>query len=103
MDYFDNFYNHGIIGFLVLTGLYFTVLYKVIMNSKTKSYESYMIKVSIFLILLLSFFTGHIITAPAVSMIAVALILGNIKHKKKDLLLGGNMEEKYYSEEINKA
>ena len=86
MDYFDNFYNHGIIGFLVLTGLYFTVLYKVIMNSKTKSYESYMIKVSIFLILLLSFFTGHIITAPAVSMIAVALILGNIKHKKKDLL-----------------
>ena len=86
MDYFDNFYSHGIIGFLVLTGLYFAVLYKVIMNSKTKSYESYMVKVSVFLILLLSFFTGHIITAPAVSVLAVALILENVKRKKKDLM-----------------
>lgn len=86
MDYFDNFYSHGLIGFFLLTGLYFIVLYKVIMNSKTKSFESYMIKVAIFLVLLLSFFTGHIITAPAVSILAVALILENLNRKKKDLL-----------------
>ena len=37
-------------------------------------------------IIFLSFFTGHIITAPAVSLIAIILILEFPKRKKKRLL-----------------
>ena len=86
MDYFDIYYSHGLIGFILLTGIYFYILYKVIMNIKPINYENYMIRFSTFLILVLSLFTGHIITAPAVSIIAVLIILDNHKRTKKDLM-----------------
>lgn len=86
MDYFDIYYSHGIVGFIIIIGIYFTILYKVIINSKKTNYESYMIKLSSILILLLSLLTGHIITAPAVAIIAVILILDNEVRNKKDLL-----------------
>ena len=86
MDYFDIFYSHGLIGFLLLTGIYFYVLYKVIISIKSLNYENYMIRLSTFLILILSLFTGHIITAPAVSIIAIIIILDNHIRSKKDLM-----------------
>ena len=39
-----------------------------------------------YLIIFLAFFTGHIITAPAVSFIVVIILLSIEKRKKKDLL-----------------
>ena len=45
-----------------------------------------MIRLSTFLILILSLFTGHIITAPAVSIIAIIIILDNHIRSKKDLM-----------------
>lgn len=86
MDYFDIIFSHGIVGFIVIIGIYFYILYKVLSTSRKIDFDNYMIKLSIFLILMLSFFTGHIITAPAVSIIAVILILDNMKKAKKDLL-----------------
>lgn len=86
MDYFDIYYSHGLIGFILLTGIYFYILYKVIMNIKSINYENYMIRLSTFLILVLSLFTGHIITAPAVSIIAIIIILDNHIRSKKDLM-----------------
>ena len=85
MDFFEIFYSHGIVGFLIIVGIYFYILYKVLTNGKKLSYENYMTKLSIFFILLLSLFTGHIITAPAVSIVAVLIILDNIKRTKKDI------------------
>ena len=42
-------------------------------------------KLSLFLILLLSLLTGHIITAPAVSIIAIILIIDIEDYKKKKI------------------
>ena len=75
MDYFDIFYNHGIIGFLIFFGITLYVLWKVLRKEKTLNFDSYMTFISLLLIIFLSFFTGHIITAPAVSLIAIILIL----------------------------
>lgn len=73
MDYFDIFYHHGIVGFLVYFSIIIYLLKKKIKFNKT--FEGYMLKTSFFLIVLLSFFTGHIITAPAVSIIVTIIIL----------------------------
>lgn len=49
-------------------------------------FEQYMLYVSILLSIFLSFFTGHIITAPAVSILVTILLLMLVKSKKKKLL-----------------
>lgn len=85
MDYFDIFYSHGLIGFIVIIGIYFYILYKILINSKKNFFDSYMKKLSLFLILLLSLLTGHIITAPAVSIIAIVLIIDIEDYKKKKI------------------
>ena len=86
MDYFDIFYNHGVIGFLLFFIITIYVLWKVLKKEKTLNFDSYMLFISLLLIIFLSFFTGHIITAPAVSLIAIILILDFPKRKKKRLL-----------------
>ena len=86
MDYFDIFYHHGIIGFILFFTIYFYLLFNIFKRRIKDSYTSYMIKTSIAYILILSFFTGHIITAPAVSLISILLILSLEKRLKKDLL-----------------
>ena len=86
MDYFDILYSHGIIGFIIFFGTYSLVLYKVCKDKQKLTFENYMQKLSVLLILLLSLFTGHIITGPAVALIAITLILDLAKRKKKSLL-----------------
>ncbi|MBR5370105.1 MAG: O-antigen ligase family protein, partial [Bacilli bacterium] len=80
MDYFDIFYHHGIVGFL----LYFSIIIYLLVKKIrfTKSFEGIMLKTSFLLIIILSFFTGHIITAPAVSIIVIAILLKIMNHKK---------------------
>lgn len=86
MDYFDIFYHHGIIGFIVYFSIIIYLLAKKIKFNK--SFEGYMLRTSFVLIGILSFFTGHIITAPAVSIIVTVLLLkilgvnNEIKNKK---------------------
>ena len=86
MDYFDIYYSHGIIGFTIVFSITLYVLYKILNNKKTKSFEELMITTSLFLIILLSFFTGHIITSPSVSLLCVIIIISLEKRKKNDLL-----------------
>ena len=86
MDYFDILYSHGVIGFILLFTIYGIVLYKIAINRPKVTYTNFMLKVSVMLIIILSLITGHIITAPAVSIIAIILILNTSKREKKDLL-----------------
>lgn len=86
MDYFDNLYSHGIIGFILIFSIYGLVLYKLSSKFKRKTYSSVMMKTSVLLILILSLFTGHIITSPAVSLLAAILILESTTRDKKNLL-----------------
>ncbi len=86
MDYFDIYYSHGVIGFLLYFILILIPLFKILENRNRKGYENGMRLVAFFLIAFLSFFTGHIITAPAVSYIAILVLMSLEKREKKDLL-----------------
>lgn len=83
MDYFDIFYSHGIIGFLVYFILSIYIIIKTIIKDKIM-YQRLMYKTSFFLIILLSLLTGHIITAPSVSLIVVIIII-TLSKKNKEL------------------
>ena len=86
MDYFDIYYSHGLIGFILFFSVYLYVLFDIFKNKFSSKYDKVMTYLSLFLIMVLSLFTGHIITAPAVSIIAVVILLNLVKKDKKDLL-----------------
>ncbi len=75
MDYIDIFYRHGIIGFIIYMSSYIyfiiKILKKYISKEKNNLLTTYLL--SFFLIIVLAFITGHVITAPSVSIL-VALI-----------------------------
>ena len=82
MDYYDVWYNHGIIGFILFFGVYIGILLKLLKKLPTKfDYELLMKYLSLILILLLSLFSGHIITTPAVSIFVVIIIIDLLKKK----------------------
>ena len=85
IDYFDIYISLGLIGFILVLGIFIYVLSKSLKNKKIKTYNDLMYLTSILLIIILSFFTGHILTAPSVSILVVILLL-NINRNKKDLL-----------------
>jgi len=93
MDYVDVYYNHGVIGFMIFFGAYFYVLVKIFKEKHKLTFERYMTLVSFILILFLSLFTGHIIVAPAVSLIVVAVILSLSNKNKNQLLFAINTLE----------
>lgn len=74
IDYCDVFYSHGIIGAILFFSPYLYVLFNKL-NKEKKDYFAYIKKISIFLICVLSFFTGHIIISPSVSTFAALIIL----------------------------
>lgn len=76
MDYFDILFRHGIIGFMIYISIFVYFLIKSIKHTIYLKNIPYKIcnGLSLFLIVLLSFITGHVLLAPAVS-IFVALIL----------------------------
>ena len=86
MDYFYIYYSHGIIGFILFCGIYGYIFYLIMKDRRKLDFEQYMLYVSVLLSIFLSFFTGHIITAPAVSILVTVLLLMLAKTKKKKLL-----------------
>ncbi len=86
IDYYDIYFSHGLIGFLLFIAVPIYILLKCTNQENINNYNTYMTKTGFFLILLLSFFTGHIITAPSVSIIAIIVILYLDCTKKKNLL-----------------
>ena len=82
MDYFDIFYSHGIIGFIIYFVISIYASIKCIIKDKN-DYQRLMYKTSSILILLLSLLTGHIITAPSVSIIVIIIIISLSKNNKK--------------------
>lgn len=86
MDYFDIYYAHGIVGFIIYFGIYGYLFYLIMKEKKKLDFEQYMLYISVLLSIFLSFFTGHIITAPAVSILVTIILLMLVKTKKKKLL-----------------
>ena len=84
MDYFDIFYNFGIVGFVI----YFSSIISIfIIYKERKINKTYILPFSI--ILFIAFFAGHTFTAPAVSIYAIVILVKLISEKydnKKNLL-----------------
>lgn len=89
MDYFDVYYNQGVAGFIIFFVPYIYILISVLQERKAFSFRQLMLYLSLFLIIVLSLFTGHIITAPAVSGLVSFILLSIVKNDKKFLLFTG--------------
>lgn len=74
MDYFDVFYRHGIIGFIIFFYPVIYVAINIIKKIKPLNHKNINLLLSIILIFILALFQGHIFVTPANS-IYVALIL----------------------------
>lgn len=93
MDYFDIYFSHGIIGFIIYFSISISILIKILSNKINKSYQRLMYETSLFLIIILSLFTGHILTAPSPSILVIIIVLSiNKKHKKRLLFTNVNLE-----------
>ena len=86
MDYFDIYYSHGLIGFSVFFLITMVTLFKILEEKQKLTFERYMNTTSLLLIIFLSFFTGHILTAPSVSLVVIIVSISLAKREKKDLL-----------------
>lgn len=86
IDYFDIFYSFGIIGFIAIFLTIIFIFYKILKNKQKLTYERYMLLLSFAYIIILSFFTGHILTSPSVALISLAIIISLNKKSKRDLL-----------------
>ena len=87
MDYFDIYYNHGIIGFLIFFIITLYILYKILEKGEKLYYKRFMYDTSLLLIIVLSLFTGHIITAPAVSILVLVITISLSDKSTKKVLL----------------
>ncbi|MDD3453385.1 MAG: O-antigen ligase family protein [Bacilli bacterium] len=77
MDYYDIFYRNGIIGFILIFAPVIYLIknyYKKISIIKFDSIKKN-IMISLLLIFILSLFSGHILTAPSVSIYAIIVML----------------------------
>lgn len=97
MDYFDIYYSHGIVGFILISTVIIFILYKLIKVKIPLTYENYMMKTSLLYIFLLSFFTGHIITAPSVSLVASTIIIMLFPKEKESILVIGKEQKRNQS------
>ena len=68
MDMFDIFYRYGVVGFIV----YFGTIISIFIINRKKINKIYLLPT--FLILFISFFAGHVFTAPSVSIIAAFIL-----------------------------
>lgn len=74
IDYFEVFYRHGIVGFIIYFSVFIKFLYIVIKKALAKfTLINTEYLTSIILILLLSLFSGHILVTPAVSIFIAIL------------------------------
>lgn len=103
MDYFDIYYSQGLIGFIIYFGIYGYFFYLIMKRRKKLDFTQYMLYISVVLSVLLSFVTGHIITAPAVSILLIVILLILEKNKyERILFIGQNLDiDKSLESKIN--
>ncbi len=76
MDFFDLFYRHGIIGFVLYFIPLFYSVYQIFKKHRKKDLASLCFGISLFLIFFMAFFVGHVFVSPSVSIL-ITLLLAN--------------------------
>lgn len=88
MDYYDIFFRNGLIGFILYFIPYIIILVKVFKKlSSTDNIlttEKMNLYLSIILILILSLFSGHIITSPSVSIFCTIILIMTLKEDNNE-------------------
>lgn len=75
MDYFEVFYRHGVVGFVIFFLLFIRLICDAIKKIiENFNFYNFMALISIILILLLALFSGHILVASTVSIFVALLI-----------------------------
>lgn len=74
IDYLDIYYRHSLFGFILYFIPLIAILFDIIKYTDKLTIKNYTYFVSVILALLLAFFTGHVFTAPAVSIILIFII-----------------------------
>ena len=80
MDFFDLFYRHGIVGFLLYMlpiCLVLKTIFQSIKKQKKLSLEKKTFLLSLLLIGMMAFLVGHVLVAPSVSIFIIFLLLEN--------------------------
>ncbi|MFV0250416.1 MAG: O-antigen ligase family protein [Bacilli bacterium] len=89
MDYYDILFRYGILGFVLFfipLKLILIKIIKSILKLNILTFDHMVFIASILLILLLSLFSGHILTAPSVSILVVIILNeANVIFKKEEL------------------
>lgn len=78
MDYYDVYFRHGLVGFIIYFIPIIYILNKIfrrLKNYNKLDIDQYMLIISVILIFVLSLFSGHIMTAPSVSLFVAILII----------------------------
>ena len=87
IDFYDIFFNHGIIGFILIFSVYIYILLKILsLIFKNKMSDNFYLGIGSYILSLLllfgiSFYAGHIFLNPAVSLY-LSVILINLYYKK---------------------
>ena len=84
MDYFDIYYSNGIIGFILFFSPILLIFVKCFSLLREKTFQNYVKNICILLIVVLAFFTGHVLVAPSVAVFITAILLLN---SKKNVIL----------------
>lgn len=88
MDYYDIFFRNGLIGFILYFIPYIIILVKVFKKLSSKdnilTTEKMNLYLSIILILILSLFSGHIITSPSVSIFCTIILIMTLKEDNNE-------------------
>lgn len=84
MDYYDIYFSYGFLGFVIFFAPLFYVLFKNLDKIvKNVDFTKYMFMIGFCLILVLSLFSGHIITSPSVSIYAALCISLLLNYNKE--------------------
>ena len=88
MDYYDIFFRNGLIGFNLYFIPYIVILIQIFKKLSSKNNilttEKLNLYLSIILILILSLFSGHIITSPSVSIFCIIILIMTLKEDNNE-------------------
>ncbi len=92
MDYFDIYYSHGLVGFIIFFTILIMMLCNILKNSISFSFTKYMLSLSLGFMMVLALFTGHVLVAPAVSSICALVIMMFNKRKEELIFYSYNLD-----------
>ena len=75
IDYYDIFYRCGVVGTLIYLASIIIAIIDIFKKKIIINFKNYCIFISVFLVMLLAFFCGHVITSPGVAIIICYMIV----------------------------